>query len=141
MKLVNLSKEEFKKFEDEKTKVFYVIEKPECDKYCAYAVDAVIQQIPKDQDCWIYLLDDDNLIGENFAELGEECNIEKPVVVFNIKVPKISNGFDGTIKGPFQPKKVLYHIDAANYIVHRTVFDTCKFGNKIKSAWSDGIFM
>jgi hypothetical protein len=54
---------------------------------------------------------------------------------------KVSNGFDGTIKPPLQYKKALCHVDIANYIVHRSVFEMCKFGNKIKSEWCDGIFI
>ena len=135
------TEEDFKKFIDDKTTVFVVKNKREDDKYCTEALDSVVQTIPANEDCWIYLLDDDNKIEENFAELGEQCNVEKPITVFNIKMPPINNGFDGTVKGPLKYKEALFHIDSANYIVHRSVFEKCKHLNKIKSDWHDGIFI
>ena len=134
------TKEDFEKFIDEKTNVFVVDKKREDDKYCNDALDAVIQTIPKDEDCWIYILDDDNTISNDFAELAKEMN-EEPVIVFNIKMKPISNGFNGIIKAPLVYKKALFHIDIANYIVHRSVFEKCRFRNNIKSQWCDGVFV
>lgn len=134
-------KEDFEQFVDEKTRLYFIQQKEPNDKYAAFNLDKCIQTIPKDQDCWIYVLDDDNKLADNFAQLAQECNVEEPVVVFNIKMQKIKNGFDGTIKPPLQYKKTLFHIDIANYIVHRSVFEQARFGNNIKSQWCDGIFI
>lgn len=137
---VGLKKEDFEQFKDKKTSLYFIQQKKQNDKYAAYNMDQCIQSIPKEQDCWIYILDDDNKILDNFAELAKECNVEKPVVVFNIKTRGIRDGFNGVIK-PFYNNKALFHVDIANYIAHRTVFETCKFGNERKSQYCDGIFI
>ena len=133
--------EDFDKFKDQKTIVFPVEQKVENDKYCSFNIDQCVHTlILAEEDCWIYLLDDDNLVTDDFAEVAQYCGEER-VVVFNIKMPKINNGFDGTIKAPLEYKKALFHIDAANFIVHRSVFEQCRFGFAENSAWSDGVFM
>lgn len=134
-------KEDFEQFKDQKTSLYFIEQKVPNDKYAAYNIDDCIQTIPKDEDCWIYILDDDNTVTNDFAELAEHCNSQKPVVVFNIKMPRINNGFDGTIYPPLEYTKALFHIDSANYLIHRSVFEKCKHGNEIKSDWHDGIFM
>lgn len=134
-------KEDFEKFKDEHTRLFFIEQKRKDDKYAAYNLDEAIQTIPADEDCWIYILDDDNKINQNFASLARVTDLEGRIIVFNIKMPMISNGFDGTVTWPLESKKALFHIDSANYLVHRSVYEIIGQGNEVKSDWHDGIFI
>lgn len=120
--------------------VFTVAEKPENDQYMAFAIDVAARSI-EDKDTWIYILDDDNKLLPQFKDLAWQLDTNYPFTVFNIKMPMINNGFDGTIHPPLVYKQALFHIDSANYIVQRKVFDLIGHQNEIKSNWHDGIFV
>lgn len=136
-----VSKEEFKKFEDEKTALWFVDETTKRDKFCAYNIDDLVRSLRWNDDYWIYILDHDNLLKSNFPSLENFCKKEYPVIVFNIQTPPIWKEFDGTVKAPLEYTKALFHINSANYLVHISVFDKCGHGNNIKSDWHDGIFI
>lgn len=136
-----VSKEQFKKFADEKTALWFVTEETKKDKYCAYNIDELVRTLKWNDDYWIYILDHDNLLRKNFPELEQYCDKSTPVIVFNIQTEPIWKGFDGVVKAPLEYKKALFHINSANYLVHQSVFDKCGHGNQIKSDWHDGIFM
>lgn len=120
--------------------VFTVAEKPENDQYIAFAMDVAARSI-EDKDTWIYILDDDNSLLPQFKDLAWDLDTNYPITVFNIEMPAISNGFNGTVKAPLEYKKVLFHIDMANFITQRKVFDQISFKNSIKSEWADGVFI
>lgn len=119
---------------------FSVDEKPENDSYLNFAIDSAARSI-EDKNTWIYILDDDNMLLPEFKDLAWDLDANYPITVFNIKMPAIGNGFDGTIKAPLEYGKALFHIDSANYIVQRKVFDQIEHKNQIQSKWHDGIFI
>lgn len=53
----------------------------------------------------------------------------------------ISNGFDGTVQAPLTCGHALFHIDTANFIVQRKVFDQISHVNEVESKWHDGVFI
>lgn len=120
--------------------VFTVAEKPENDQYMAFAIDFAARSI-EDKDTWIYILDDDNSLLPQFKDLAWQLDTNYPITVFNIKMPMLNNGFDGTIKAPLEWGKALFHVDSANYIVQRKVFDQIGHQNEIKLQLHDGIFI
>ena len=139
-----VSADEFEKFADDKTQLYYVDEqsKVKGDKYCAYCIDVLARHLMKEHsDYWVYILDHDNLLKDNFPDLEQYCDEATPILMFNIKTPKISQDFDGVIKAPLTYKHALFHVNSANYLVHISVFDKCGHGNKIKSGWHDRIFI
>ena len=119
---------------------FTIKEKPEHDPYMNFAIDYAAKAIVE-KDIWIYILDDDNMLLPEFKDLAWDLDADYPITVFNIKMPALSNGFNGTVKIPLEYGKTLFHIDSANYIVQRKVFDVIRHANNIKSKWHDGIFM
>ena len=119
---------------------FQVKEKPENDVYMTFAIDTIARAI-EDKDTWIYILDDDNSLLPQFKDLAWDLDANYPITVFNIEMPAICNGFDGKVKAPLEYKKVLFHIDMANFITQRKVFDQICFRNGIKSEWADGVFI
>ena len=121
-------------------KTFSVKQKPENDVYIYSALDYAARTIEQ-PDTWIYILDDDNALLPEFKQIGHHLNSACPINVFNIKMKMISNGFDGTIQAPLTPGRALFHIDVANFIVQRKVFDQISFKNSIKSEWADGVFI
>lgn len=136
-----VSKEQFKQFADEKTALWFVDETTKRDKYCAYNIDDLVRTLRWNDDYWIYILDHDNLLRSNFPQLEQYCNVETPVIVFNIQTEPIWKGFDGIVKKPLEYKHALFYINSANYLVHISVFDLCGHGNNISSAVHDGVFM
>lgn len=121
-------------------KSFGVKQKPEKDAYLNFAVDYAVKTIEY-KDTWIYILDDDNALLPEFKQIGHYLNSACPINVFNIKMKRISNGFDGTIQAPLTPSRALFHIDTANFIVQRKVFDQISYVNEVKSEWRDGMFI
>lgn len=121
-------------------KSFAVKQKPENDVYIYSALDYAARTI-EDKDTWIYILDDDNALLPEFKQIGQYLDCDCPINVFNIKMKMISNGFDGTIQAPLTCGHALFHIDVANFIVQRKVFDQISFKNSIKSEWADGVFI
>lgn len=121
-------------------KSFAVKQKPENDAYLNFAVDYAVKTI-SEPDTWIYILDDDNALLPEFKQIGQYLNPACPFNVFNIKMKMISNGFDGTIQAPLTPGRALFHIDTANFIFQRKVFDQISYVNEVKSEWRDGMFI
>ena len=121
-------------------KVFAVKQKPEKDAYLNFALDYTARTI-EDKDTWIYILDDDNTLLPQFKQIGQYLDSACPINVFNIKMKRISNGFDGTVQAPLTCGRALFHIDAANFIVQRKVFDQIGHVNEVKSKWHDGVFI
>lgn len=119
---------------------FFVEEKTENEQYMAFAIDNAARNI-EDKDTWIYILDDDNKLLPQFKDLAWDLDANYPITIFNINMPMISNGFNGTIKAPLECGKALFHIDMANFITQRKVLDQICFKNNIKSEWADGVFI
>ena len=94
-----VTKEEFTKFADEKTKLCFVDEKTKVpnDTFCAYNIDVLARYLMKNEDYWVYILDHDNLLKDNFPDLEQYCNEATPILMFNIDTPRVSQDFDGTI--------------------------------------------
>ena len=136
-----ISKEQFKKYADEKTALWFVDETTKRDKFCTHNIDDLIETLKWNDDYWIYLLDHDNLLKSNFPSLENFCKKETPVVVFNIETAPIWAGFDGIIKKPFERGKALCYVNSANYLAHISVFDKCKHGNTLHSQLHDGLWM
>ena len=107
-----------------------------------FALDYAARTI-EDKDVWIYVLDDDNVLSNNFKNIIYDLDCTCPINVFNIKMKMISNGFDGTIQAPLTYGHALFHIDSANFIVQRKVFDQISHVNNVfdGSKIHDGIFI
>lgn len=139
-----VSEQQFEKFADEKTQIYYVDEKGKDpnDKYCAYCIDVLARNLIKQhQDYWIYILDHDNLLKDNFPELEQYCDEATPILMFNIETPRVSKDFDGTIKAPLEYTKAIFHVNSANFLTHISVFNVCGHGNRVNSGWHDGFFI
>lgn len=136
-----VSKEEFEKFADEKTALYFVTEETKKDKYCTYNIDYLIETLKWNDDYWVYILDHDNLLRYNFPQLEQYCNKQTPVLVFNIQTEPIWKGFDGVVKQPLERGKALYYINSANYLAHISVFYRCKHGSIAHSQLHDGLWM
>lgn len=130
--------EQFAKFEDDKTQLYFVANKRIGDTYCSFNIDQALDTLKVEG--YVYLLDDDNLLGENFYQVEKYFNEETPVVVINVMIKNRTCGFNGTVKYALRPGYVVGHIDAANFIVHTSVYKQIKFGNAINSQQSDGRF-
>ena len=136
-----VSKEDFRKYEDEKTALWFVDKTTKRDKYCTHNIDDLIATLKWSDDYWIYILDHDNLLRNNFTELEQYCNKQTPVLVFNIQTAPIWKEFDGIIKKPFVQGKALCYVNSANYLAHVSVFDKCKHGSTLHSQIHDGLWM
>lgn len=74
------NKEIFNKFKDDKTDVFFVENKKDGDKYCSEALDAVVNKY--NDDVWVYVLDDDNILRYNFLKTKKYCK-DSELVIFD----------------------------------------------------------
>lgn len=126
----------------EHIKSFAVKQKPEKDAYLNFALDYAARTIEQPE-TWVYILDDDNTLLPEFKQIKEYLNPACPINVFNIKMKRISNGFDGTVQAPLIYGHALFHIDSANFIVQRKVFDQIGHVNNVfdGSKIHDGIFI
>ena len=136
-----VTRDQFELYEDEHTKLYFVSAMTKRDKYCTHNIDDLIESLKGHEDYWIYILDHDNLLKNNFPALENFCNKDYPVVVFNIQTAPIWKGFDGTINKPFEQGKIVCYVNSANYIAHISVFEKCKHGNTKYSQLHDGIWM
>lgn len=136
-----VSKEEFEKFADERTKLWFVDETTKKDRFCTCNIDELIATLKGHDDYWVYILDHDNLLRDNFPQLEQYCNKETPVLVFNIETKPIWAGFDGTVKAPFVSGRIVCYVNSANYLAHISVFEKCKHGSIEHSQLHDGLWM
>lgn len=132
--LVDLSynqlQENFKCFEDDKTKVVFTYNKR--DHYNSYGISQLIKTLEGDQNTWVYILDDDNFILKDFLTVFSKQSNEDVLVVNNNALKFTSLPAIG---------KVIGNIDVSNYIVKLNVFkDNSFFVEGRKSYQSDGLF-
>lgn len=126
----NQPQQSFKCFEDEHTKAVFIYDKK--DYYNSWGIDQIIKSIPTSQNSWVYILDDDNLITNNFLSVFENCQGDDALVVNNnalkfTEAPEIGN--------------VVGKIDVSNYIVKLEVFKQTNFYNEDRKSYeSDGLF-
>ena len=131
------TKEQFLQFEDQRTKCFFIQKKKEKDKYCSWNIDQLISQV-KEQG-YIYMLDDDNLLAENFYQLNKFNSKEAPVLVFNVHFKKPTSTYRGVVS-PIAKGQAIGRIDISNYMVDIELYKKLKFGTDLNSQQSDGIF-
>ena len=139
-----VSEEQFEKFADEKTELYYVDKESKVpkDTFCAYSIDVLARNLEKQhKDYWIYILDHDNLLKDNFPDLQQYCDEKTPILMFDIETPRVSQDFDGKIYKPFKYKEAIFHVNSANYLTHISVFEKCGHGNNVYSGWHDGFFI
>lgn len=118
----------FYKLEDEHTKVNFIYNKQ--DYYNNSSIDQLANRLSEDQNSWLYVLDDDNLILKDFLKVFDN-NVDVLVVDSNqlkfTSIPAVG--------------KVIGKIDYCNYIVKLNVKKQIKLiqqGNK--SYQTDGRF-
>lgn len=111
------------------------------DDYGYTLINNLIKSIKKG---WIYILDDDNIIHEEFYkeiykifEIIEEENLDKEIIVFNQDVNKLDfTGLETRIASKENLK--IGGIDVAQFLTKRTIFDNHNFGTGYRG---DGIFI
>ena len=96
----------FKCFEDDHTKAIFTYNK--VDHYNNYGIDLLCSTIEDDDNTWVYVLDDDNLINDNFIK-ALNSYVDEDVLVVN------SNQFFYVM--PLKLGKVVGYIDTSSYIV------------------------
>jgi glycosyltransferase involved in cell wall biosynthesis len=100
-------------------------------------INNVLDEIKSD---WIYILDDDNLIHENFFETISNLvseNISKRGFIFNQKVGGID--FSGLDIREAKPEMVrVGYIDSAQFLLKRDIISDLRFKNDYKA---DGYFI
>ena len=76
-----LKEEDFSLFQDSNTEVHFVYNKK--DRFLAYAIDDYLETIEQ-ENTYVYILDDDNLIKENFLDV---CNYveDNDIVIFKLE--------------------------------------------------------
>lgn len=132
------AKEQFEAFEDEKTKLYFVTSKRPGDTYCSFNIDQALDDL--NVEGYVYILDDDNLLKEDFYQVEQYFCDEIQAIVFNIEIKRKVCSYNGVVNGPLKVGHVVGAIDVANYIVHTSVFKAVKYGNEVNSQQSDGRF-
>lgn len=132
--LVDLSYNEpqqnFKCFEDEHTKVHFTYQKK--DYYNTFGIDQIVQAVSSDQNSWVYILDDDNLITKNFLSIFDNYQGEEVLLADN-------NAYRYVY--PPEIGKVIGKIDMSNYVVKLNIFkDNHIYIEGNKSYQSDGAY-
>lgn len=126
----NQPQQSFKCFEDEHTKVVFIYDKK--DYYNTWGIDQIVQSIPADQNGWVYILDDDNIINNNFTSIFDSYQGEDILLVD-------SNAYKYT--SPPIIGKVIGYIDISNYVIKLDVFKNNNiYVEGHRSYTSDGAF-
>ena len=74
----------FKNFADEKTKVYFVYQKDKEDRHICEGVDRMLENY--NEQGYVYMLDDDNLLRENFLDVVKEIDpTTDDVVLFRVQ--------------------------------------------------------
>lgn len=123
----NQPQQNFKIFEDEHTKIHFTYQKK--DYYNNFGIDEVINSIPDDQNTFVYILDDDNLLRDEFIKVFDNYNEEDVLIT-------------DWWNSPLVVGHVVGHVDAKHYIVKlkvRKETPTIIEGEKSYSA--DGVFL
>ena len=120
----------FYPFEDEHTKV--VITYNKIDYYNSSNIDSLTNRLKSDQNSWVYCLDDDNLINDNFLTIFNNLQDEEVLVVNNNYLK---------FNSPLQVGKIIGKIDLCNYVVKLNVKKKVDFYDQDKLSYEcDGRF-
>lgn len=123
----NQPQQNFKCFEDEHTKVIFTHNKK--DYYNNAGIDEVLQTIPNDQNTFVFVLDDDNLIKDDFTKVFDNYNGEDVLVV-------------DWFREPFTVGNIVGKGDTRNCIVKLKVRkETPIYIEGAKSYSADGVFI
>ena len=127
----NQPEESFKCFEDEHTKVVFTYNKK--DYYNQFGIDELVRSIPADQNSWVYILDDDNLITENFPTVFNSTQDAEVLIVKRVGWP---------LQTPLVVGRIIGKVDLCNYIVKLKVKQANNFYEQGKSSYeADGRFL
>ena len=126
----NQPQQNFKVFEDEHTKVHFTYQKK--DYYNNSGIDEVINSIEDDQNTFVYVLDDDNLITEDFLKVFDDYNGQDVLVVCSKKFNLLS---------PKSLSSIIGFVDTSSYLVKLKVRkETPIYVEGAKSYPADGAF-
>lgn len=127
----NQPEQNFKCFEDEHTKVVFTYNKK--DYYNQFGMDQLVRSIPDDQNSWVYFLDDDNLINNNFLNIFNNYQGEDFIIV---------NSSCMMIQVPLTVGRIISRVDLSNYIVKLALKKENDFYEEGKSSYAaDGRFL
>ena len=131
-----VDKAAFESCADDVTKLTYVTQKKLQDKYCSEYLDKAVAQYPDTY--WVYVLDDDNILKNNFLDVKEFCNGNIQIVIFD------AQRSDGNTRlcrpRGLSPKHCLNYIDFANMLIRNSTAK--KLGFFAKNSFAcDGLFM
>lgn len=126
----NQPQQNFKVFEDEHTKVHFTYQKK--DYYNNSGIDQLVQSLEGDQNNFVYVFDDDNLITEDFLKVFDDYNGQDVLVVCSKKF---------NITSPHSIAGVIGNVDTSSYLVKlRVRKETPAYIQGNKSYATDGIF-
>ena len=126
----------FADFCDPNTTVVSSNEKPQADEYNTKAIDEVLATYYTPRETFVYILDDDNTISEDFLRVCDFCEHNKgaDALVFQIgSRPELGQRF-------IKPGEAIGKIDWANFVTRLEVMKRLKIFTGTDSQTADGQF-
>ena len=126
----------FADFCDPNTTVVFSNEKPQADEYNTKAIDEVLATYYTPHETFVYILDDDNTISEDFLRVCDFCehNAGADALVFQIgSRPELGQRF-------IKPGEAIGKIDWANFVTRLEVMKRLKIFTGTDSQTADGQF-
>lgn len=111
---------DFYQFADDKTTLHLVTEKPAIDTQATEGMDKALDTVKPDDNVYVYVLDDDNIVHPDFLHVADYCHGEDAVVFKIAGKPYLGNKAILTSRCP------IGHIDWANYVTKLTTMQRIK---------------
>lgn len=125
----------FAPFQDAVTNLTYVFQKGN-DKYCSDILDITVKTYQDSY--WVYVLDDDNILKDNFLQLKKYCE-EADIIVFDAER---RDEFPWLCKPRnLSPANCIGQVDFSNMLIRNSVAKKIGFYAPEDSFACDGLFM
>jgi hypothetical protein len=128
-----MKREDFEGFADEHTHVHFIDWKPDGDVFVTRGIDDVLAKY--NDDAYVYMLDDDNILRHNFLDVCEYIDKDYDVIVF--RVEHFSHLGDKQIMW----KDPVGLIDWSNFIATLSTYHKCKVYHPERRYCDDGMFI